>query len=481
MAGVDIPIGADTREYAQAVKAGMIEPVGDAAKALDDLVPAGADAGQQLERTFSDQQRTTTELRRKIDDLNGSIKSGFRGSTTTARRDVDDFRERSTEGFDEIKDSARSNAIEVGASFTGGFDQAVGGLQGFLAEFLAGFGPGGVIAGVGIAALLGVISSAIEGGTESAEAQKQAVSDLAGEYIEAGGTGKRSFDSVKAAIESMATSKPEDVVITLQRAWQLAKQSGQDYAGVVQAIASGSPAQIDAARRELGRIEAQHIANQQAAAREGRGNAQAAATSINATGKLDKALESASKTAREAARAQKLAAEAGLSQFALKAGEIAQLESAFDEAASGVDKYLRHEGKILDVSDYLKAMRRREKSLEEYHDALAKADLSPAAVKFLESQGADTAAAMLRGYQKASPAQQRELGRIWTTAGNDNATTYQDAVGKKLKGTPISAPKIEQPKVPLADTAAIDAQLRQPKYMRVVLDVVDRKGQRLYP
>jgi hypothetical protein len=90
-----------------------------------------------------------------IDKLNQTIREGSRGAYRDAGESARGFQRETSEGFDEIKESARSNAIEVGASFTGGFDQAAGGLQGFVAEFLAGFGPGGVIAGVGAAALIG--------------------------------------------------------------------------------------------------------------------------------------------------------------------------------------------------------------------------------------------------------------------------------------------------------------------------------------
>jgi hypothetical protein len=478
-AGINVGIGADTREYDRAVRQGMVEPVADAQQALDDYVSAGTDAGQDLTRSFETQQRATTELKSDIDKLNGSIRDGFKGSTRSAGGDVDSFRHRSEEGFSEIKDSARSNAIEVGASFTGGFDQALGGLQGFVAEFLAGFGPAGIIAGVGAAALLGTITAAIQGGQEAAEAQQQAIADLTTEYVEAGGAGKRSFDDVKSSIESMASSDGSDVIITLQKAWQAAKTAGGDYSQVVQAIATSDPVQIRRAQAAVDELGKAHERTNRTALGIRAAipvNARAAA----AVDELRGALNKAEHQADSAAKAQKLAAAAGLSQFALKAGEVSQLEQAFDEAAGGVDKYLKHEGKVLDVEPYLKSMKQREKSLEHYHDNLAKADLSPAAVKFLEGQGADTAAAMLRGYERATPAQQAQLGKIWTTAGNENATTYQDAVGKKLAGTPISAPKIERPEVPLADTARLDAQLSQPRYMRVVVDYFDRKGQRVY-
>lgn len=477
--GVDVNIGADTRDFERSVKAGMQEPVEDAQKALDDYVAAGNDAGDALTKTFTDQQRQTTELKQDIDQLNRSIRDG---SSTTRRSqvsDVDEFRRRSSEGFDEIKDSARSNAIEVGASFTGGFDQAVGGLQGFVAEFLAGFGPAGIIAGVGAAALLGTITSAIDAGQQAAEAQKQAVRDLAGEYIDAGTKGKRSFDSTTDAIKAMATSDGSDVIITLQKAWDLAHQSGADYQDVVEAIASGSVSQIDQARAAVDRLDSAHASLAHTTTDYAGRIVSSNVSQIKSNVDLQEALKQAEQQAKAAGRAQELAAKAGLSDLQLKKDLIGQLESAYDDAASGVDQYIKGEHKVLDVKDYLAAMKKREESLERYHDALAKADLSPAAIKFLESQGADTAAAMLRGYEKASPAQKAKLGQIWTTAGTENATNYQDAIGAKLNGKTFAAPKIERPTVPLADTSAIEAQLAKQLHVRVVVDTYTRDGKRV--
>lgn len=477
--GVDVNIGADTREFASSVKSGLQTPVEDAQGALEDYTRAAQAAGDGGEASFKQQQRQTEALKQDITELNRTIRDSSGPSYRKATAEGDRFVKRSSEGFDEVRESARSNAVEVAASFTGGFDQMAGGLQGFLAEFLAGFGPAGIVAGVGAAALLGTVTAAITSGEEAAEAQKEAVKSLAAEYIAAGGTGKRSFDDVKASISAMATSDGKDVVITLQRAFEAAKTAGADYQDVVTAIASSNPQQIAQARRAVEQLRQAHDDAATAATNDGSKNYSAAIRGAKAANDLEDALVQAEKQAREAAKAQQLAARAGLSDFQRKQDLLSQLAGKYDDAATGAEHFNKKTGEF-EVAGFLADMRKVRKSLETYREDLAKADLSPEAEKFLESQGADSAAAMLRGYLKATPKQKAQLNEVWSTAGDQSASTYEDAIGKSLKGITVKAPKVSPPIVPAPDTSRLDAYLRQPVVKRVILEGVTRNGSRVF-
>lgn len=482
--GVDVNIGADTRDFARAVKSGMIDPVEDAQGELDKYAEAGKSAGDQLEGTFRDQQRQTVELKDDIGRLNETIREKSRGAYQSAGESSKTFTRESSEGFDEIKDSARSNAIEVGASFTGGFDQAIGGLQGFVAEFLAGFGPAGIIAGVGAAALLGTISQAMTDGQEAADNQKQAVADLANEYLDAGHDGKISFDSVAQSIRAMATSTDgKDVIITLQKAFDAAKLAGTDYEGVVRAIASGSPAEIARVRAQVEQLASAHLKTTHEVDAYGNASRAAVGTNLDAVGAnkaLTRALDQAGKQATEAGRAERLAARAGLTDIALKADLLGQLQDGYDETAGSVDDYLDKEKKTLKVKDYIEAVEARRKELIRYKDELATSGLDAKAKKYIEGQGADAAAAMLAGYSKASPAQKAKLNEIWSTAGDQNADTYEAALGKNLAKIKPKAPPIPRPVVPAPDTSALERffATRQPR-IQIGVDLVDRTGKRI--
>lgn len=476
--GITLGIAADTRDAAKGIKSGIIDPLEDASDALDDLAKSGAAAGVDLESTFRDQQRSTERLSDDITDLNVKIRDSGRSAYRPMADEADRASHRTQEGFDEIKDSARSNAIEVGASFTGGFDQALGGLQGFVAEFAAGFGPAGVLAGVGAAAVLGTITQSITDGQEAAEAQKAAISSLASEYIETGKVGKRSFDAVTGALTSMATSDGDDVIITLQKAWAAARIAGADYSDIVKAIASGNETEIGRARRAVEQLDGAHRSAANTALSGARAAVQANGREAGAVDELRGALAKAENQAEQAGRAQELAAEAGLSKLQLKKSLIEQLETAYDDAAGSADDFINKEGEF-DPSGFIKKVQKVRAELARYKDDLAESDLSAEAKKFLESQGAETAAAMLRGYQKASPKQRAQLAEIWSTAGDDNATTYDAALGKGLAKI---KPKVDIPKpiVPAPDSSALDRYLQNPQRVRLMLEVYDRKGQRVY-
>lgn len=481
--GVSVNIAADTRDFDRAVRSGMVEPVTDAQGALDDYTTAADRSGDKLTGTFKDQQRSTEDLKRDIDTLNRTISEGSAPAYKRAQQAGEEFTHKSTEGMNEVKDSARSNAIEVGASFTGGFDQALGGLQGFAAEFLAGFGPGGLVAGIALAAGIGLVTQAIDGATQSTEAQQQAVADLAGEYLDAGRSGRRSFDAVSESIKAMATAKPEDVIITLQSAFEKAKAAGTDYERVVQAIASGSPSEIRRVRDEVVGLESAHLRSAHAVDRYGNVSRGVVATNleqVSANKALVDALDKAGSQATDAGRAEKLAARAGLSDLALKGQLLGQLQDGYDEAAGSVDDYLNKEKTTLKVGPYIEAMEKRRKALIKYKDELAEADLSPAAKKFLEGQGAAAAAAMMTGYQTASPKQKAQLNEIWSTAGDESADTYGSALGKKLQGIKPKPPAIATPKVPAPDTTLIDRYLATPAIKRIVIEGVTRSGTRLF-
>lgn len=476
--GVDVNIGADTRDFERSVKSGMQDPVEDAQKALDDYATAGGDAGQTLTDTFRTQQQQTTTLARDIDELNRSIRDG---SSTTKRHqvaDIDEFRHTATAGFDEAKDSARQNAIETAASFDGSFNSIAGGLQGLFSEFAVGFGPAGIIAGLVLASGIGVLTQQIDGTTEAAETQKQAVADLATQWIEYGKTGAASADDVRTAIEAMATSDGSDVVLTLQKAWELSKSAGADYQTVVESIASSNPQQLAKAQEAVEKLRKAHDDAASSARNDGSGTYSAAIKGAQGANQLADALDKAEKQAKDAARAQQLAARAGVSDLQLKQDLLGQLETAYDGVAGSSQDFIKA-GKF-DASGYVKNVDKMRDALIKYRDTLAKSDLSPAAKKFLEGQGADQAAAMLRGYQSASDTTKARLNEIWSTSGKENATNYGDALGKDLSSINVKPLKIPRSVVPAPDTSAVDRWLNSAQVKQIVLEGVTRNGKRVF-
>jgi hypothetical protein len=216
-----------------------------------------------------------------------------------------------------------------------------------------------------------------------------------------------------------------------------------------------------------------------AATRSGNGEAQAAFQGYEGARKLSAALGKAADQAGKAEEASKLAAKAGLSDWQRQQDLITQVEGAYDDAANSATDFINKQGDF-DPAGFIKHMEKVRSELEHYRDDLAKLNISPAAEKYLESQGADTAAAMVRGYKNATPRQQAQLAAIWNTAGAQNATTYGDALGKSISAIKVPKVKVPVPVVPAPDTSKFDAFFRSSSVKQIVIEGVTRSGKRVF-
>ncbi len=162
----------------------------DAAKAerkVDKLGTAGKSAGTDLEHGLKEGESAAKSLESKVDAAFDSVTDRAR----SAGKQVGDsqragFREAS-EGAETFKEEADQNAREVAASFDGSAESIADGFQGLAAEMLSGFGPAGVVAGVAVAAGIGIAISKMQSGAEEATAMKEAVAEIAGAVADAGG------------------------------------------------------------------------------------------------------------------------------------------------------------------------------------------------------------------------------------------------------------------------------------------------------
>lgn len=448
--GIGVSVTSDTKSFLQGVKNGVLQPLSDVDKTLADMGKAGDHAGTQLEGAFRQQQDATKRLKTDITSLNDTIKQGSRSSSQAVVENTHHQTQAVEAGFDEMKNSAKTNAISTAASFNGSLDSIGGGVQGLVSEFTAGFGPAGLVAGTVAAAGIGLAVTAIDNATSAVQVDQQAVAALAQQYLDAGSDGKRAFSDVAQAVKDMATNTDGSAIITLQDAFDTAGRAGADYKSVVDSIAESDPQQIQQA---LARVDA---LRKQDEGYKTLGQSSASFNTVATLGdavqqaaviKLHDALAKAKAQAVAAGRAQELAAEAGLSKFQQKADLIGLLQKGYEGAAADVNTYLDKESGVFDTAKYIKAMNERQAALNDYAKNLSEARLTPEAKSFLDSQGADAAAAMLAGYRKAAPKQKAELDRIWTTAGRQNAQTYGEAVGNDLASMDLEfpAPRVRAP------------------------------------
>lgn len=178
----EIGVGIDTGGFEKGVANGIVDPLEEAADALDDLEKAAksADLDSELEKA----QKATKELDAELDDTRDALRRlGYAGKDAgdDARRGMDD----AGEGVENLKEEAQQSAKETAASFREVTD-VLDLVQELAANALVGFGPAGVAVGLAAAAGIGLATSAFEAAEEAAEDLRQKAVEYAGDAIEAG-------------------------------------------------------------------------------------------------------------------------------------------------------------------------------------------------------------------------------------------------------------------------------------------------------
>lgn len=519
--GVSLSIFSDTRDFERGIRTGVIDPLDDAQSAIDDLADARPPAiGDELARDVQGGVDSAVGDLGKLDaglkgidkpaqvgdELARDVQSGVDDARSDLERLEDKMREyrktahtttsaagtdighsvktgthEASEGVDEMKDTVKGGAKEIAGSFDGTMQGVAGGVQGVLSEIGAGFGPIGLIVSTGLGLALGGVMAQLEGTQALSDAAKERVSALAGEFLEAGSKGRRSFDDVGQAIKDLAT-QTDPSQLNLKDLWTEAHDAGLDYSELVTAIASGNSADIDKVRGKVRQLGDQHYKAGESARISGVQQRDASSKGYDATLKLEGQLKDTSAEAKRAAEAQRLAAKAGLTDFSLKGDLIGQLADGFSSAAGEVDTYIDKESGLFNVRRYITAMHERAQALTDYQETLSKSKLSPEARSFIESQGAEQAASLMAGYKKATPAQRRELEGIWTTSGRKAASSYGEALGSDLRDKTIKGPKIGRPFIPAPDMTMVNRALNTIDDREIVVKLrgVTAQGRRIF-
>jgi hypothetical protein len=444
---------------------------------LDDLARdsdrAGDAMGDAITDGARDSERAVDRLDRSFQDMADTARRESRGAGDDIGSNVQRGTREASEGMDELNESAGSNAREVAASFDGSAQSIVDGFQGAAAEALAGFGPAGAVAGLALAAGIGLASSAIESAGELSEAARAKVGELTAELIETG-TGTRSLQGLIDQLQQLATAT-EDGEQSLSDIRKQADDTDSVYRDLAQAYAGNERELAKVTERQREQMKASMEAD--AANREGSASFQAG-TSEKTTklGQLGDSLREATKLNDEAAEAEAAWVAAGGPEMEAKQARIESINEAYDEAAGSVDDFIDKETGIFDTQAYLDSMLAREQALRDYQQTLAESALSPEAKTFLESQGVEAAASFLAGYKTATPAQQAELNRIWSTAASDNSNAYagnlQGYLNTAFAGLNFTGPKVNS-KVEV-DTTALDRVVN--KSYTVVVDAITKFG-----
>ncbi len=180
---IKVPIASDTGAFEKGMRSGVIKPTEDAEKALDAL--GKTDGPDRLATAMKAAQKATDKLDGELDDARDALKRlGF-----AARDAGDDTRrgmERAEDGVKELGEEANSTAKEAAASFDGSAESILDMFQEVAANAFAGFGPAGALAGLAIAAGIGIAVSAYQQAEEAAEELRIKAVEYAGEARDAG-------------------------------------------------------------------------------------------------------------------------------------------------------------------------------------------------------------------------------------------------------------------------------------------------------
>lgn len=182
-AGISIGVAADTRQFSSNVKKGIQEPLEDVSDVLEDVTKAGDKAGDTLEKSMKGAQKETDDLKKDFKSLGDVIDKETKSAGRNLGKNVKDGTDEGREGLKDFKDEAASTARESAASFDGSAESIGDSFQEIAANALGGFGPAGAVAGLAVAAGMGIGFANIE---ERAAAMEEFTSDLFEDMIESG-------------------------------------------------------------------------------------------------------------------------------------------------------------------------------------------------------------------------------------------------------------------------------------------------------
>lgn len=185
MADLTFSIASETTAFDNGIRRGVIEPLEDADKALEDLGRAGDREMEQLEDSMSDARRDTERFEDSIKDVRDSLTRVGRAGKD-AGDDVKGGMRRGEDGVREFKDEANSTAKEAAASFDGSAESIADAFQEVTANAFAGFGPAGAVAGTAAAIGIGAAVAGFEKVEEERKASEERIAEWAEAFIEAG-------------------------------------------------------------------------------------------------------------------------------------------------------------------------------------------------------------------------------------------------------------------------------------------------------
>jgi len=162
-----------------AIKISLVSDVADAVRGAEKVADSFEEVQDALEDVAKDARKTedalsdvgdgTKDAERASDDMEKKFRTDFdkirkdaKGAGDTIGREFKDGTDRAEQGLDDFKDESRSIAQETATSFDGTADSIADVFKDLAATAFAGFGPAGLVAGVAVAAGIGIAQASLE-------------------------------------------------------------------------------------------------------------------------------------------------------------------------------------------------------------------------------------------------------------------------------------------------------------------------------
>lgn len=452
--GISINFLADVRDFLKGTK-NVEDELDDVADSLDDVAKEGDQATEKLEDSFRDLAKAT---KKAGDDVGDNMKRGFK---------------KAEDGAQEFRDEANSTAKEAAASFDGSAESIVDAFQEIAANAFAGFGAAGALAGLAAAAGIGVASAAILDAEENAKEAQARVAELGKAFIESGADVAQ-VEAFQESLQAIITNA-DDATVKVDDLRKITKKYGDAVPSVAE-FATAYAGNADAIELVTEKLEAAIEAEKEKEFRTREGANASAKKQDAYQGEIDK-LEKIQEEAELAAQIEADWLAAGGAEAQAKADAIGQINDAYDEVVGSVTDFINAESGVLDVDAYLAAIDAREKALDEYQTKLAESGLSTEQKEALNAMGVDAASAWLKGYESATPEQQRKLKKSLTEASKENSGVARTEIEKAFEKPVNAKVKVD------ADTSMAQKDLDNLIKARtavIKVDFQDRYGKKVY-
>jgi len=446
---------------------GFVKGAKDMEKALDDVSEAMEDVAKSGDQDVDKLTDKLKEAKRAADDAANAgerIGKDYRKGTKEAENGLDDFRQ-----------EANSTAKESAASFDGSAESIVGSFQEIAANAFEGFGPAGAVAGLAIAAGIGIATSEFQKSEEAAKAAKERISDLGTAFIESGADVAQ-VEAFREALQGIVTNA-DDAAVKIDDLRKLTKKYGEAVPSVSDfAIAYSGNA--DAIEKVTDELEKAIAAEKEKNYTTKTGAEQSSKRQDAYQAEIDK-LEGIQEETAAAKQIEEDWLASGGAEIQAKADAIDQINAAYDDAVYSVDNFKNAETGIYDLDAYAASIEERARLLEEYQTNLAKSGLTTEQKAALNEMGVEQANAILKGLQDpgVSDATKDTIKKGLKTASQEGSGVAKKEIEDAFK-KPVDATVKVKADMSMAQTDLDN--LVKARTAIIKLDFQDRYGKRVY-